>query len=146
MEIFEIILQVLGALICVLGDAFLTNIFRNTNGENYFARKERKNEETAEKTRTVKLSKGLTAAFIICIVIINAAEIIILAWKSLITDVFEFDYLITVIIWSVVTALDDIFVYFMFTKACYDDEKIVIFKPLQKAKTYYFDDIESYTF
>lgn len=145
MDVLEIVLQVLGALICALGDAFLTNLCRNTGGESYFARKEKENEKEAGEKRTVKMSKGLTAAFIVCLIIIHIAEVLILVCKSFITRELG-NYWAVLTIWTAAVALDDVFVYALFTKAYYDDEKIVVLKPLQKAKTYYFDEIESYTF
>lgn len=143
--ILQIIVGIIGGLLELLGDVIIANLFRKTNRDSYFAKKEKLNEEEAGKKHIVKMSKGLTAAFVSCLVIIHITEIVIIVGKPIITDICGFDYITTLIVWTVAVALDDILVYYMFTKATYDDEKIVVMKPLQKAKTYYFDDIESYS-
>ena len=88
-----------------------------------------------------KLSKGFTAAFTVMLVIINLAEIFIIFAKPIFKAYLTMDYFIALSIWSVLTVLDDVMMFVAFTKAYYDDEKIVIKRPLLKSKIYYFDDI-----
>lgn len=141
MDVLEIIIQIIGGLLAVLGEAFLTNLFPNVVGESKFQRKERLNEETAAKHRIVKLCKGFTIAFSVLLVTINLVEIFIIFAKPIFNAYLTTDYFIALVIWSILTVFDDVMMFIAFTKAYYDDEKIVIKRPLLKSKIYYFDDI-----
>ena len=53
MDAIEIVIQIIGGLLAVLGEAFLTNLFPNGNCESKLQRKERLNGEAAAKHRIV---------------------------------------------------------------------------------------------
>lgn len=106
-----------------------------------FKRKEQVDEATAGKNKTVKLSKELTELFAVSIPLLNIVAIIIVAAPVLITEYMGMNYIVVLCVWGAMTLFNDIMMFFLFTKATYDEEKIIVKKVFRKAKDYYYSDI-----
>lgn len=107
--------------------------------------KENRAEEIAQSNRVVKLSKNIRIAFIVLSIFVDVVGVVIAAFPKLITEFYQFDYTVTVVVWYVPLIFDNVMLYFMLTEVKYDDNVIVVKRPLTKTKTYKVDDIVSIT-
>lgn len=132
----EIALRIIGGLIIAFACSIMLDWLMPK-----FKRKEQADEATARQNKTVKLGKELSELFIIVVPMVNIVEIIIVAAPILITRYMGMNYIAVVSVWSAMTLFNDIMMFFLFTKATYDDEKITVKKVFRKAKEYYYSDI-----
>lgn len=106
---------------------------------------EAENERIAKSKKYVKLSKKFFAVFLALLSFVNIVGVLIIALPDVVTDYLRFNYTVTILVWWIPLIFSDAMGYFLFTKAMYDDEKIVVKKLFFKPKAYYYDDITDFS-
>lgn len=104
-------------------------------------KKEADGEANARREKTVKLDKKLRRTFIWLSIVVDLVGIFIVAFPYVIVNIFEFNYVATIIIWWVPVIFDNVILYFVMTEAKYDDTKIIVKKAFAKEKTFLICDI-----
>jgi len=106
-----------------------------------FKKREEKNEELAKKYNYVKMDKKIISVFKIYSVFAIVIAIVIFAFPKFIKTTLGFNYIATIILWWIPLIFNTIILYFMLIEVSYNDENIIVKKPLLKPKTYNFSDI-----
>ncbi len=110
-----------------------------------FKAKAIKAEEIAKNDKIVKADKFFLSFFLYPGILCNLIGVIIIAFPKLIKEVFEFNYIATIIVWWIPMIFNNVIFYFLFTEVRYNDEEIIVKKPLRKVRKYKIDEIISFT-
>ncbi|MBQ9145627.1 MAG: hypothetical protein IJX70_04110 [Clostridia bacterium] len=140
MTALEIILNILSMILIALSATMIINHLYPK-----FKKLEKETEEEAKQYRYVEMNKTIKNAFIIMAIITNLIGIIIFIFPNLITNILGFNYTATIIVWWLPVLFDNVILYFMLTKATYNDKEIIVKKALSKSKIYKYEDIISYS-
>lgn len=139
MNTLEIILNIVSAILIELSFNFLGSHLYNV-----FKSKEIKDEENAKKSKTIKMGSLLNYLFVLAM-LCNLVGIIIIAFPKLIKEYLGFNYIASIIIWWIPLIFDNIVLYFASIKVNYNNQEIIIKRPLCKQKRYKFSEIISFT-
>lgn len=110
-----------------------------------FKKREQKNEELAKKYNYVKMDKKIISIFKIYSVFAIVIAIIIFAFPKFIKNTLGFNYIATIILWWMPLIFNTIILYLMLIEVKYDDEHIIVKKPLLKPKIYKFSEITDFS-
>lgn len=141
----EIALRVLSGILVSVSISIIVELIVIKKLYPKLKKREDDTEQKAKTTKTVKLDKRLSIIFISLLVFVNIIGVLIIALPKVITEYLEFNYIATVCVWWVFVIFEDVFCYFIFMQAAYDDEKIIVKKLFFKPKEYYYSDITYYS-
>lgn len=110
-----------------------------------FKKKENEDEELAKSFKYVKMNNNVVFIFIILCIFTSLIGLIIFILPSFIINVLKLNYIATILIWWIPLIFNDITLYFMLTKVKYNEEEIIVKKPLSKQKVYKFNEIIKYS-
>lgn len=136
MSPLEIALNIITQLLVIVSATLVTSHLLPK-----WKKKEAEGEANAQRERTVKIDKRLGRTFIWLAIFVDLIGIFIVAFPNVITNIFEFNYVATIIIWWIPVTFDNVMLYFIMTEAKYDDTKIIVKKAFAKEKTYLVCDI-----
>ena len=110
-----------------------------------FKKQEIKDEENAKELKIVKLNKGMATGYLITLIFLDIIGIVFIAFPRIVTEFFGFNYLVTIIFLWIILIFDNVMIYFLLTQAAYNNEIIIVKRPIIKAKIYKISDVEDYT-
>ncbi len=139
MSALEIVLNILSMLLVEISISMIISHFYPK-----FKKKEVESEEKASQLKYVKIDPTFKNIFVVLAIISNLVGIVIFAFPRLISDILQFNYVATIIVWWLPLIFDNFILYSFFTEARYNDEGIFVKKAFSKEKFYKYDEILRY--